>query len=122
MAFMDQIFIEDLEVETVIGVYDWEHDIRQVLRLNIEMSWDIRAAAEAEDLEQTVDYDRVVKRLTGFIEGGQFLLVETVAERCAEILMHEFHVPRVRLKIAKPGAVESAKAVGVIIERQRKAH
>lgn len=119
---MDQIFIEDLEIETVIGVYDWEHEIRQTLRLNIDMYWDIRAAADAEDLEQTVDYDRVVRRLTDFIEGGQFLLVETVAERCAEILMHEFHVPRVRIKIAKLGAVESARSVGVIIERRLKAH
>jgi dihydroneopterin aldolase len=120
--FMDQIFIEDLTVETVIGVYEWEHDIRQQLVLNIEMSWDISTAAKDDALEHTIDYDGVSRRLTDFIENGQFLLVETVAERCADILLHEFHIPKVRIKVAKPGAVKNARAVGVCIERQRRAH
>jgi len=116
---MDHVFIEALEVQTIVGVYAWERDIRQVLVLDVEMAWDTREAALTDELAATVDYHGVVKRLTEFIEAGRFQLVETVAERCAEILMNEFHVPRVRLRVAKPGAIKTARAVGVVIERQR---
>ena len=114
---MDIIYIRDLEIETTIGIYDWEREIKQTVNLNVEMAHDIRKAAETDDIEFTLNYKSVAKRLIAFIEGSEFLLVETMAEQCAQIIRSEFSVPWVKLEVAKPGAVRGSKAVGVIIER-----
>ena len=117
---MDIVFIEALEVETVIGIYDWERKIRQKVVLDIEMGFDNRKPAASDRIEDTVNYKAVSKRLVAFIEAAGFELVETLAERCAAIVQDEFGVPWVRLKLAKPGAVTGSKAVGVVIERGTK--
>ena len=114
---MDIIYITQLEVETVIGIYDWERKIRQRVNLDLEMGADIRKAAACEDIAQTVSYKDVSKRLIAFIEQSEFQLVETMAERIAQIVLDEFPVPWLRLRLGKPGAVRGAKDVGVIIER-----
>ncbi len=113
---MDTVFIEALEVETVIGIYDWERKIRQKIVLDIEMGFDNTRAAGSDKIEDTVNYKAVAKRLIGFIEGSSFELVETLAEHCAAIIRDEFGVPWVRLKLAKPGAVTGARSVGGVIE------
>ena len=115
---MDRVFIENLTVETVIGIFDWEREIRQAVSLDLEMDFDIRKAAESDSIEDTLDYKAVSKRLIHFIEASQFQLVETLAERCAEIVLDEFPVSRLTLKLSKPGAVRGSSAVGVIIERR----
>jgi dihydroneopterin aldolase len=117
---MDTVFIEDLRIETVIGIYDWEKQIKQTVALDLEMAFDNRAPAARDAIEDTLDYKRVAKRLIAFVGDSRFELVETLAERCAEIVMHEFSVPWLRLKLSKPGAVTGAKAVGVSIERGRR--
>lgn len=117
---MDIVFIEDLRVDTVIGIYDWERNIRQTVTLDLEMVFDNRVPAASDRIEDTLDYKRVAKRLIGFVEASHFELVETLAERCAEIVMLEFGVSWLRLRLAKPGAVTGSKAVGVAIERGRK--
>jgi len=114
---MDMVFIEDLRIETVIGIYDWERKIRQVVALDLEMAFDNRTPAASDKIQDTLDYKAVSKRLIGFVESSHFELVETLAERCALIVREEFHVPWLRLKLSKPGAVTGSKAVGVIIER-----
>jgi dihydroneopterin aldolase len=114
---MDRVFIENLAVETVIGIYDWEREIRQAVNLDLEMEFDIRKAAASDAIEDTLDYKAVSKRLIQFIEQGQFQLVEALAERCAAIVLDEFPVARLKLKLSKPGAVRGSSAVGVIIER-----
>ena len=114
---MDIVYIRELEVETVIGIYDWEREIRQTVSLDLEMGTDIRQAAATEDIENTVSYKTVSKRLISFISDSEFLLVETMAEEIAQIVMNEFPVPWVRLRLGKPGAIRGAKDVGVIIER-----
>ena len=116
---MDIVFIKDLEIETVIGIYDWERKIRQTVGLNLEMGTDIRRAAATDRIEDTLDYKAVAKRLIGFVEKSEFGLVETLAERCAEIVLDEFPVTWLRLRLDKPGAVRGAKSVGIIIERGR---
>lgn len=118
---MDTVFIEALEVETVIGIYDWERKIRQKVVLDVEMGFDNTRPAASERIEDTVNYKAVSKRLIGFIEDAHFELVETLAERCATIIREEFGVPWLRLRLAKPGAVTGSKAVGVIIERGTRA-
>ena len=114
---MDVVFIEALEVETVIGIYDWERNVRQKVVLDVDMAFDNRKPAASDKIEDTVNYKAVSKRLIAFIEASRFELVETLAERCAAIIRDEFGVPWVRLKLSKPGAVTGSKAVGVVIER-----
>jgi dihydroneopterin aldolase len=113
----DRVFIEDLIVQTVIGVYDWEREIKQAVSLDLEMEFDITRAAETDSIEDTLDYKAVSKRLIRFIEESEFQLVESLAERCAAIVLNEFPVNWLRLKLGKPGAVRGSSAVGVIIER-----
>ncbi|MFC6840098.1 dihydroneopterin aldolase [Xanthomonas theicola] len=118
---MDKVFIEGLEIDALIGIYDWERRIRQTLRLDLEMGFDNRVPAASDDIADTLNYKAVSKRLVELVEQSEFGLVETLAERCAAAVLAEFHVRWLRLKLSKPGAVRGAQAVGVIIERSRDA-
>ena len=113
----DKVFIEGLEIETLIGIYDWERRIRQTLVFDIEMAFDNRIPAASDDIALTLNYKDVSKRLIDYVGQSGFGMVETLEERCAEIILAEFNVSHVRLKLSKPGAVRGARAVGVIIER-----
>jgi dihydroneopterin aldolase len=115
---MDKVFIEGLEIEALIGIYDWERRIRQTLSFDIEMGFDNRLPAASDNIADTLNYKAVSKRLAEFVGQSDFGLVETLAERCAQLLLDEFGVRHVRLKLSKPGAVRGARAVGVIIERE----
>jgi dihydroneopterin aldolase len=86
----------------------------------LEMAHDIRRAAETDNIEDTLNYKAVAKRLISFIGDSEFLLVETMAERCANIVRDEFGVPWLKLRLSKPGAVRGSQDVGVIIERGEK--
>ena len=114
---MDKIFITDLTVECIVGVWDWERQVKQTVVLDIEMAADIRKAAASERLDDTIDYKKVSKRLQSFVGDSQFQLVETLTERIAEIIVKEFGVPWVKVKLNKQGALRGARDVGVIIER-----
>ncbi len=114
---MDLVFIEDLRIQTVIGVFDWEREITQTVSLDLQMAFAIGAAAASDDIADTLDYKAVSKRLIQFVEGSEFQLVEALAEHCATIVLDEFPVSWVHLKLSKPGAVRGSSAVGVIIER-----
>jgi 2-amino-4-hydroxy-6-hydroxymethyldihydropteridine diphosphokinase len=116
---MDKVFIEGLEIEALIGIYDWERRIRQPLVFDLEMAFDNRRPAASDAIGDTLDYKAVSKRLIAYVSESSFGLVETLAERCAAIVLHEFDVEHVRLKLSKPGAVRGARAVGVLIERSR---
>lgn len=116
---VDKVFIEGLEIETLIGIYDWERRIRQPLLFDLEMTFDNRKPAATDAIADTLNYKEVSKRLIEFVSQSDFGLVETLAERCAALVLDEFGVQHVRLKLSKPGAVRGARAVGVIIERSR---
>jgi len=113
----DIVFIEDLRIQTVIGVYDWEREITQTVSLDLKMAFDITRAAQSDAIADTLDYKAVAKRLIQVVEGSEFQLVEALAEHCAHIVLEEFPVNWVRLKLSKPGAVRGSSAVGVVIER-----
>ncbi|WP_069470007.1 dihydroneopterin aldolase [Candidatus Marithrix sp. Canyon 246] len=117
---MDIIFIRELEIETIIGIYDWERKIKQTLVFDLEMATDIRKAAATDNIDDTLNYKAVSKRLIDFVNGSEFLLVETMAERIAEIVLNEFSVPWLRLQVNKRGALTSSRDVGIIIERGNK--
>jgi dihydroneopterin aldolase len=114
---MDTVYIEGLKTDAVIGVYDWERSIRQTLVLDLELASDNRAAAATDGIADAMDYDAISKRILAYVQASEFELIETLAERVADIVLNEFHIPWLRLKLAKPGAVAEAKDVGVIIER-----
>jgi len=116
---MDKVFIEGLEIEALIGIYDWERRIRQPLRLDLEMAFDNRKPAGTDNINDTLDYKAISKRLIAYVENSGFGLVETLAEHCAQLVLDEFGVTWLRLKLSKPGAVRGAQAVGVLIERTR---
>lgn len=117
---MDIVYIRELEIETIIGIYDWEREQKQIVSMDLEMGADNRVAASSENIENALDYKAVAKRLIEFVESSEFFLVETMAERIAEIVMQEFSVPWLKLRLGKPGAVTGSKDVGVIIERGEK--
>ena len=114
---MDIIYLSDLKIETIIGIYDWEREIKQTICIDLEMATDIRKAAEHDDIAYTLNYKDVAKRLITYVESTDFQLVETLAERITEIVLTEFNVPWERLKLSKPGAIRGAKDVGILIER-----
>lgn len=114
---MDIIFLRDLRIDTLIGIYDWERRVKQTISLDLEMATDIRKAAATDAIDDTLNYKAVAKRIIAFVETSEFQLVETLAERITEIVLAEFNVPWVRLTLNKTGAVRGARDVGVIIER-----
>ncbi|NDL63601.1 bifunctional dihydroneopterin aldolase/7,8-dihydroneopterin epimerase [Acerihabitans arboris] len=114
---MDIVFIEQLTVMTVIGVYDWEQNRRQKLVFDIEMGWDNGPAARSDDVADCLSYADVSDTVLSFVSSNQFALVERVAEEVADLLRQRFNLPWVRIKLSKPGAVPQAASVGVIIER-----
>ena len=114
---MDIVFINDLRIETIIGIYDWERRVKQTISLDLEMGADIRRAAATDAIDDTLNYKAVAKRLIAFVGASEYQLVETLAEKITEIVLAEFDVPWLRLTVHKPGAVRGSRDVGVIIER-----
>jgi len=116
---MDKVFIQGLKIDTVIGIYDWEREIRQDVTLDLEMAADIKAASLTDHIDQTLDYKSVAKRLIQFVKDSEFQLIETLAEKITEIVLSEFEVEWVKLTLNKGEAVSGASGVGVIIERSK---
>ena len=116
---MDTIFLSGLTTECIIGIWDWERRVRQKVVVDVEMATDIRRAASTDSIHDTLDYKRVAKRLLQFIGESEFQLVETLTERIAEIVIREFGVPWVRVRLNKQGAIRGARDVGVQVERRR---
>ena len=119
---MDTVFIRALSIDTKIGIYEWERQIRQTVVLDVEMGADIARAAATDAIEDTLNYKAVAKRLIQFVGASEYQLVETLAEECARIVREEFGVPWVRLTLNKKGAVRGADGVGIVIERGQSHH
>lgn len=114
---MDIIYLTDLRIETIIGIFDWERRVKQTVSLDLEMATDIKKAAVSDDIKYALDYKAVAKRLIEFVGQSEFKLVETLAEGVTEIIRTEFNVPWVRLRVNKQGAIRGAREVGVLVER-----
>jgi 7,8-dihydroneopterin aldolase/epimerase/oxygenase len=114
---MDIVFIRGLKIQTTIGFFEWEQQIKQTLVIDAELGWDIGPAAEQDDLAQTLDYAEISEQLAEFANSNPVALIETLAQRMAKFLMARYDIPWLRLSIAKPTAVHNADAVGVVIER-----
>jgi dihydroneopterin aldolase len=114
---MDIVYIRGLALDAVIGIHDWEREIRQPIVLDVEMASDVGPAAASDAIEQALDYAAVAARLSETVNGSEFFLIETLAETVATLIREEFGVPWVRLRVSKPEAVAQAQDVGVLIER-----
>ncbi len=114
----DLVLIEGLEIRTVIGIYDWEREIRQTVRLDIEMAWDVSKAGQSDDIADTLDYFAVSQRLIEYVEGSEFALVEALIENCANLILQEFFVPWLRIKITKPLKNLGMDSAAIVIERR----
>lgn len=117
---MDIIYLRDLKIPCIIGVGEWERRIKQTVHIDLEMAFDLKAAAASDRIQDTLDYKAVSKRLMELVGNSEFRLVEALAEKIATIILSEFPVPWVRVRINKKGAVRNAADVGVVIERGQK--
>jgi dihydroneopterin aldolase len=115
---MDKIFLTSLTVECIVGIWEWERRVKQAVIIDLEMQADIRRAAASDRIEDTIDYKKVAKRLLAFVGDSQFHLVETLAERIAQLVVVEFGVAWVKVRLNKQGAIRGARDVGIEIERR----
>ncbi len=116
---MDKIFIHALKSEAIIGIFEWERQVKQTILVDLEFSANIRKAALSDSIDDTLNYKKVAKRVLAFIEASQFHLVETMAESIAMLLLEDFGLDWVKVALSKPGAIRSSRDVGIIIERSR---
>ena len=116
---MDKIFIHALKTEAIIGIFDWERQVKQTVVVDIEISADIRKAALSDSIDDTLNYKRVAKRVSAFVEESKFHLVETLAEHLAMLILEDFGSASVRISLSKPGAIRNSRDVGVMLERNR---
>ena len=116
---MDIIFLKELRVETIIGVFEWERRVRQTILIDIEMVADIAKAAKRDNLSDTIDYKAISKRIKEFAENSSFNLIETLAQKIADILLDEFNIKQTKVIVSKPRAIRGSKTVGVSIERSK---
>ncbi len=116
----DKIFLEGLAVSCIIGIFDWERKKKQRVLIDFEIPAEIRKAARRDRIEDALDYKEIAHQLTGFISKSRFYLIETLAEKTAEMVLKRFKVRQIKLRVSKPGAIRGAKNVGVEIVRKRK--
>jgi len=116
---MDIIYLHNLQIETVVGIFEWERRVKQTVSFDLDMAADVHQAAASDNIRDTLDYKKVAKRVIEFVGHSEFHLVETLAERVAELVIKEFNVRWLRLRLNKQGAIRGARDVGVIIERAR---
>lgn len=116
---MDKIFLTALTTECIVGIWDWERKVKQTVVIDLEMACDVRKAARSDHIDDTIDYKAVSKRLLAFVEASQFQLVETLAEAIARIIVTEFGVNWVKVRLNKQGAIRGSRDVGILIERTR---
>ena len=118
----DKIYVEDLRVKATIGIFDWEKMIKQDVSISYEIPHDNVKAAKADAIEATTDYKSITKGIISFVENNKFELVETFAEKIAEMVIKDFNIDEIRLRVSKPGALRFSKDVGVIIERDKSSY
>jgi len=116
---MDSIFITDLRADAIIGIYERERNIKQTISIDLELGADITKAAIRDSIDDTLDYKALSKRVEAYISNSEFQLVETLAERIAQLILDEFDVPWLELTLHKVGALSNSGDVGVRIKRQR---
>ena len=114
---MDKIFLRQLKVDAVIGIWEWERRVKQTVSIDLEIGTDVKAAAAEDSMEKTLSYKDVAKRLLTFVGASEYQLIESLAEAVARVIIEEFEVPWVKVSVAKPEAIRGSQEVGITIER-----
>ena len=114
---MDKVFINNLQVETIIGIFSWEREVKQVVSVDLVMDFDNKKAAKYDDIEDALDYKKIGKRVTNYVERSRFKLVERLAEQIAKLVLKEFPVSSLTVSVTKPGALRGSESVGISITR-----
>ena len=114
------IFLEQLEVPCIIGIFDWERKVKQKLLIDLEMPVDVRKAARKDSIDATLDYKGIAKRCISFISKSKYFLIETLAEDLAQLLLKEFRLKDIKLRVSQPGAIRGSRNVGIEIYRKAK--
>ena len=117
---MDTIFLRDLRIRTIVGIWEWERRLPQMVSIDLDMATDIRRSAASDEIKDTLDYKGVSNRVREFVADSRFQLIETMAEQIAAIVIDEFKVPWVRVAVHKPFAIRGSRDVGIEIERGRR--
>ena len=116
---MDKIYLNNLQIDTLIGVFDWEREIRQTLQFDFEFEWDIRQAAASDDLADTLDYGAVSARVVALVEASSYQLIESLAEAICTTLLTEFAMPAVTLTLTKPVKLHGQNTAIIKITRRQ---
>ena len=114
---MDKVFIENLEIETIIGIFGWEREVKQIVRISLEMSFDISKAGKSDKIYDALDYKKIGKSIVNLVENSSFFLVEKMAEEIASLVLKNKQIEEIKLRVEKPGALRGSKSVGVEILR-----
>jgi len=114
---MDKVFIENLEIETIIGIFGWEREVKQIVRISLEMSFDISKAGKSDKIDDALDYKKIGKSIVNLVENSSFFLVEKMAEEIASLVLTNEQIEEIKLRVEKPGALRGSKSVGVEILR-----
>lgn len=114
---MDKIFLNDLKIDTIIGIYDWERQTPQTLQFDLEINWDIRAAAASDDIADTLDYGAIAQTIVQFVERSSYQLIETLAEDLCALLLSSHPIPKLTLSLTKPVALHGNNIAKIVIER-----
>ena len=116
---MDKIFLNDLKIDTIIGIYDWERETLQTLTFDLEIDWDIRKAAASDHINDTLDYGSIAKTIVTFVENSNYQLIETLAEDVCTLLLQDFAIPKIKLTLSKPVALHGQNIARIVIERNK---
>ena len=114
---MDKVFIEDLEVETIIGIFGWEREVKQIVKINVEMDFDNKSAGRSDNINDALNYKSIGKSIINMVENSSFYLVEKMAEEIAKLILKNKSISKVFVSFSKPGALRVSKNVGVKIIR-----
>ena len=114
---MDKVFIENLEIETIIGIFGWEREVKQIVRISLEMSFDISKAGKSDNIDDALDYKKIGKSIVNLVENSSFFLVEKMGEEIASLVLKNEQIEEIKLRVEKPGALRGSKSVGVEILR-----
>lgn len=117
---MDKIFLNDLKIDTFIGIYEWEKETLQTLKFDLEIDWDIRAAAVSDDITDTLNYGDIAQTVVNFVEASRYQLIETLAEDLCALLLGEYPIPKLKLTLSKPVALHGQNIARIVIERTKK--
>ncbi|MBE9533283.1 MAG: dihydroneopterin aldolase [Proteobacteria bacterium] len=116
---MDKIFLNNLDIDTIIGIYDWERETLQTLSFDLEMDWDISKAAKSDDIADTLDYGAIATSIVTFVEASRYQLIETLAEDLCALLLNNYPIPKLKLTLSKPVALHGQNTARIVIERSK---